>query len=145
MKNVQIFIENQSRKDIKLKVDVGNICFLIFDCFQLDFGPILAPKMAESNQGNRFWKRSRPPSGLQRPSGPYLGPFWDRFGNMFKEFLVNFDQNYVCFTLFHKDSSVQGASAGNAKRKQFGYQRGQTQNKTRSCPKTKSESKNGSR
>ena len=48
-----------------------------------------------------------------------LDPTWDRFGNIFKEFLVNFVQNYVSFTLFHKDSSVQGASAGNAKRKQF--------------------------
>ena len=83
MKIDQNFIKNQSKKDIKLKVDFGNICFLIFARFQLDFGSILAPKWAEFCCGKRRRKYYQAQTGLQRPSGPHLGPFWKRFGTIF--------------------------------------------------------------
>ena len=83
MKIDQIFIKNQSRKDIKLKVNFGNTCFLIFDCFQLDVGPILARKWSAFCCGKRRRKHYRAQTGLQRPSGLQPEPFWKRFGTIF--------------------------------------------------------------
>ena len=94
MKIDQKFIKNQSKKDIKLKVDFGNICFLIFARFQLDFGSILAPKWAKFCPENPTWERYRAQNGFQRPSGPHLGPSWERFGSIFEQFLVNFLENF---------------------------------------------------
>ena len=83
MKIDQKFIKNQSKKDIKLKVDFGNICFLIFARFQLDFGSILAPKWARFCCWKRPRKHYRAQIRFQRPSGPQLGRFWNRFGTIF--------------------------------------------------------------
>ena len=83
MKLDQNFIKNQPRKDIKLQVSLGTICFLIFDCFQLDFRQILAPKWSAFCCRKRRRKDYRSQSGLQTPSGPHLGPLWKRFGTIF--------------------------------------------------------------
>ena len=83
MKIDQNFIKNQSKKNIRLKICFGSICFFIFVCFQLDFGSILGPKWAEFCCGKRRRKHYQAQTGLQRPSGPHLGPFWKRFGTIF--------------------------------------------------------------
>ena len=83
MKIDQNFIKNQSKKDIKLKVDFGNICFLIFARFQLDFGSILAPKWAGFCCRKRRRKHYQAQTGLQRPSGLQPERFWKRFGTIF--------------------------------------------------------------
>ena len=110
MKIHQNFIKNQSKNDIEFKVGFRIGIFSSFYGFLKNFGPILAPKWPGFCPENRTWKRSRPPSGLQRPSGPHLGPFWDRFGSILGPFLAIFfnfkqklkqicNQNYVCTNL----------------------------------------------
>jgi len=90
----QNLIKNLSKNGIEFKVGFGIGIFSIFGRFLTNFGPILAPKWPAFCPENRTWKRSRPPSGLQRPSGPHLKPFWERFGSIFDNFFVNFGQNF---------------------------------------------------
>ena len=83
MKIDQNFIKNQLKRDMKLKVIFRSISFLIFVRFQLGFGSILAPKWAGFCCRKRRRKHYQAQTGLQRPSGPHLGPFWKRFGTVF--------------------------------------------------------------
>ena len=90
----QNLIKNRSKNGIEFKVGFGIGIFLIFDRFLTNFEPILARFWSMFSRGIWVWKRSRPPSGLQRLSGHHLGAFSDHFGSIFNDFLLNFDQNF---------------------------------------------------
>ena len=90
----QNFSKNLSKNHIAFKVGFGNTCFLFFDCFQLDFGPILVPKWAAFCCWKRHRKRYQAQAGLQRRSRPHLGPLRNRFGNIFEQFLIKFGHNF---------------------------------------------------
>ena len=94
-KIVQNLIKNRSKNNIEFKVGLGIDIFWIFNRFLTNFGPILAPKWPAFSERIWVWKRSRLQSELQRPSGPHLGPFWDRFGSILGPFLTIFLSNLI--------------------------------------------------
>ena len=95
----QNLIKNLSKNGIEFKVGLVIDIFSILDWFLTNFAPILSPNWAKFWRLTPSWERYRAQTGLQRPSGPHLGPFWKHFGNIFKHFLVNFDQNFVKFLI----------------------------------------------
>ena len=77
----------------EFSVGFGIGIFGISDNWLANIGPILFPKWAKFCCRNRIWKCFPSPSGLQRPSGPDLGPCWDRFRSNFKQLFDNCGQH----------------------------------------------------
>ena len=85
----------------------------------------MAPKWQRCSEGILVRTRSQPPSGFQKPSGPYLDLFWKRFDNilepvvdLFRNLLLlrkhvgrMFNENNSCISVFPVLLLVENVSA----------------------------------
>ena len=91
-------IKNRPKISLESEIVSKSLSKSISEGFRVDFwvpnGRGFAVRWPGFCCPDASWERSRAQTGLQRPSGPHLGPFWKHFGSIFNQILVNFGQNF---------------------------------------------------